>query len=479
MTCLSRPALLSLAFFGLSALHVAGASTNYPPIPPWQPDPAQRENLRRAITLMSSSTPEHRNTVRVLFYGQSITQQAWWQEVARYLRETYPHANLVIENRAIGGHAAQNLVKTAEADLYPFQPDLLIFHVYGSHTDYNQIIRGVRMHTPADVLLQTDHIIKDESLNEEMDKTKLSPKQWDPWMNQVFLPGEARNYVLCRADIHELWKTYLRSNHLKAADLLKDSVHLNTHGEWLMAELIKPYLAPLAPKPRYDPFHLKRVQQTKLSISEGQTDFQTEFIGTRLDLIFKPGATGAVQITIDGLRPSATTNLYGFTRVSAFPNTDWPLLLRVQSGGPLVEETWSLRISDVAEEGKFCRFKLSGSVTGEDGEGTSTNRFVSKSGRIIIDPGDWNLDYCVRVFKRPLPEGYVATWQSVFRGLDRASAPKVQPGVEACATVAQGLPPGRHKLELRGPNLAATVGLLRAYAPLLSKPEKPKPEEEN
>src|SRR5689334_1428988 len=81
------------------------------------PDPAQREHLRRSIALLQSSTPEHRHTVRILFYGQSITQQNWWQEVARYLRATYTNADLVIENRAIGGHASQLLVKTAEADL--------------------------------------------------------------------------------------------------------------------------------------------------------------------------------------------------------------------------------------------------------------------------------------------------------------------------------------------------------------------------
>jgi hypothetical protein len=96
----------------------------YPAIPSWQPDPAQHENLRRSLTLLNESTPENRRTVRVLFYGQSITEQAWWQGVAQYLRATYPNANLIISNLALGGHASQLLVKTAEADLYPFQPDL-------------------------------------------------------------------------------------------------------------------------------------------------------------------------------------------------------------------------------------------------------------------------------------------------------------------------------------------------------------------
>ena len=109
-----------------------------------------------------------------------------------YLRSTYTNANLIIENRAIGGHSSQLLVKTAEADLYPFQPDLLIFHVYGSHLEYENIIRRVRERTCADILLQTDHLTQDRSLTEETDPAKLSPAQWDPWMNHVFLPSHRR-----------------------------------------------------------------------------------------------------------------------------------------------------------------------------------------------------------------------------------------------------------------------------------------------
>ena len=84
-------------------------------------------NIQRTMRLLATSTPQKRNTVRILFYGQSITEQNWWQAVADDLRRRFPHANLVIENRALGGFASQLLVKTAETDLYPFYPDLLIF----------------------------------------------------------------------------------------------------------------------------------------------------------------------------------------------------------------------------------------------------------------------------------------------------------------------------------------------------------------
>ena len=70
----------------------------------------------------------------------------------------FRNANLVIENRALGGFASQMLVKTAETDLYPFYPDLLIFHVYGAHDKYEDIIRRVRERTTAEILQQNDHV---------------------------------------------------------------------------------------------------------------------------------------------------------------------------------------------------------------------------------------------------------------------------------------------------------------------------------
>ena len=441
------------------------AGVSYPAPPPWQPDPEQREHLRRSLTLLQTSARDDRKTVRVLFYGQSITQQGWWKEVERYLRSTYSNVNLIIENRAIDGHASQLLVKTAEADLYPFQSDLLIFHVYGSHIEYENIIRRVRERTCADILLQTDHITTDASLTEETNPANLTPKQWDSWMNHTFLPATAAKYGACRADIHVLWKTYLATNHFKAADLLRDGVHLNAHGEWLLAELLKAYLAPLPPRSGYDPLNETWVRTVTPRLSAGQKSLRLEFTGTRADLVFKSNAKGSISVLVDGKPPSAVPELYGFTRVSAFPMGDWPVLLRVGSASPLVAENWSLTIHQASADGKTCHFGVRGSATGEDGEGYSTNRFVSHSGRVVIEPDDWNLAYCVAVFKHALPENHTVTWRAALRGLDTAEPQSTAPGVEACVTVVEGLPTGHHVLELRGADLAEDLQAARFYCP--------------
>ncbi|MBC8870388.1 MAG: SGNH/GDSL hydrolase family protein, partial [Planctomycetes bacterium] len=87
--------------------------------------------IQRTMTLLATSTPQKRNHVRVLFYGQSVTRNPWWKDVAEHLRKTYPYADLEIQNLAIGGYSAPVLMHTAEVDLYPYYPDLPIFHVYG------------------------------------------------------------------------------------------------------------------------------------------------------------------------------------------------------------------------------------------------------------------------------------------------------------------------------------------------------------
>ncbi|MDQ3815070.1 MAG: SGNH/GDSL hydrolase family protein, partial [Armatimonadota bacterium] len=200
--------------------------------------------IQRTMTLLATSTEQHRNTVRILFYGQSITEGGWWKSVADNLRRRFPHANLVIENRALGGFSSQRLVKTAESDLYSYYPDLMIFHVYGAHNDYEDIIRRTRERTTTEVLIQTDHATKDEDLNEETDPAKIRTegKMWNSFMNYVHLPNVARKYGCGIVDQRNLWKQYLRDHNLRAAQLLKDAVHPNDWGNYVMAELTKAYL---------------------------------------------------------------------------------------------------------------------------------------------------------------------------------------------------------------------------------------------
>lgn len=461
---------MRLIFCLLAAAWAFRAAALPPVAPPAGPQAGAR--LQRSLALMAASTPERRNTVKVLFYGQSITEQGWWRIVADDLRARFPHANLIIENRAIGGHASQLLVKTAEADVYPFQPDLLIFHVYGAHNTYEELIRHVRKRTTADILVQTDHITRDAMLTEETDPAKLTPKQWDAWMNHSFLPATAAKYGCERADIHERWKAYLKANGLPAAKFLRDAVHLNADGEWLMAELIKPYL-------RCDPALAGNVDTNAVRTFVVGRDvawrdgvLRLEFDGSRMDAVCAPGGAPPVEVLIDGKRPSEFPELCSFTRASPYPGSNWPALLKVGSQAPRVAEDWTLTVTEINDAHDVVRFRVQGSVTGPDGDGVSTNRFVSGSGRVVIGPDDWNLAYGRKVFGRPLPAGFAVTWRAAPQFTDSFTSPGVEdPAVETTVTLAQGLPNGRHTLELRAVTPPATLAALRVYRPPLRAAE--------
>ncbi len=427
--------------------------------------------IQRTMTLLATSTPEKPNTVKILFYGQSITEQKWWKAVADDLRRRFPHANLVITNLAIGGFASQMLVKTAETDLYAFYPDLLIFHVYGSHLEYENIIQRTRRRTTAEILMQLDHITKDADITEETDPAKLTPKSWNAWMNHVFLPGTAQKYGAELCDQHNLWKQYLKDHQLPAAKLLSDSVHLNDHGCYLMAEFVKAHL-------RYDPALPQSAWQDLVKTyavgadvpwQEGKLAF--EFEGNRVDAILGPDNAAPAQVRIDGKKPSEFPELYGFTRPTSYPGTKWPCLLLATSEAPRLLEEWILTLKDCSDDLKTFKFALRGSRTGADGEGRSDEKFVSRSRRIVIDPADWHLARSRDFTKRPLPADFKITWKIVPYFVDEitlesaSSAGAANPHVEHTITLAQGLSNTRHRLELTAAPGKPPIAALRIYRP--------------
>lgn len=430
-------------------------------------------HIQRTMTLLATSTPQRRHTVKILFYGQSITEQTWSKLVGEDLRRRFPHANLIIENRAIGGHSSPRLVKTMEADVLPFYPDLVIFHVYGDDVAYERIIRCIRQETTAEVLIQTDHLRRtDDPSKEETDPARIvrSKETHNNWMNYVFLPGVAKRYGAELVNQRELWKAYLRDHKLEPGALLKDGVHLNDHGNFVMAEIVKAYL-------RYDPKFPPAAWQDSVKTYQVGKDLrwrngklELEFEGNRVDAIAADGTTRPAAVLIDGKRPSQFPESYAFTRVTHYPQTSrssakWPMMLRVQAGQPLLIEDWTLTLVELSPDYKQVKFKLHGSRTGADGAGVSSERFVSNSGRIIIEPGDWNLEYCLQVLKDPVAPGFKIAWQVVPQFADEFR-PQIDkdPSIESAVTLAQGLKNGKHKLEITG-GQKTPIAAIRVYRP--------------
>ena len=456
----------------LSLLTVAAGE--WPPPAAPQDDPSRGACIQRSLRLMAESTPEHRNTVRVLFYGQSITQQPWWKEVAEYLRATYPNADLRIENKAIGGFAAQLLVKTAEADLYPAYPDLVIFHVYGSHIEYENIIKRLRERTTADLLIWNDHCTKPEDFDEPTDPATLTPQQWNAYMNHKFLPETAAKYHAEYADIRVPWKQYLQANNVEPKALLRDTVHLNDHGCYLLAELLKPYFHRHPGQPDHpDPAWRDAVRTYPVGDDLAWQDgrLTLSFEGNRVDVIAAPGDRPGTpaKVLIDGQPPSSTPGCYAATRVKGYPKVGWPCLKRVMHEQPWVAEDWTIRIGEHDDALQEFTFAVEGSVTGPDGQGKNTERFVSPSGRVVVEPDDWMVARSREYTKVPLPDGFEITWLTYLTGTDEYQAPAIEdPAIEQFTTLAQGMSNGPHTLELvAGHDDPPPIAAVRVYQPVL------------
>jgi hypothetical protein len=464
--------VLSLALALAVRAPVAAAGAAFPPVA--RADASKLGvGIQRTMAKLAASTPEHRNTVRVLFYGQSITEQTWSNAVADDLRKRFPHANLVIENRAIGGFASQLLVRPAEHDLYPFYPDLLIFHVYGANNTYEEIIKNVRSRTTAEVLMQTDHVSAAGWTDNMPDRNGPQKDLWWDWlMNHGLLPEIAKKYGCALVDVRGSWVNYLKSNHLKPQQLLKDGVHLNDHGNFVMAEIVKQYLVhrpELADAPE-----TKAAAEMIQTIDVGKAarwkdgKLELTFEGNRVDVIAAPDGAGKAEVRVDGKRPSEIDGCHAITRPAPGP---WsPLFLtRVDRGdAPLTdEEEWTLTVKSFDLNGAPAglafepdaaawTFDLTGSRTGPDGSGRDDQPFVSNSKKVRIAPTSWMRNGQV---KPPYP----IKWRTTLTGTDTVEAkPAKDATIENEIVLAQGLSNGKHTLTLTG---EAPIKAIRVYRP--------------
>lgn len=466
-----RPAAL-FAAAALTALAALRAPADYPPPRTLGPVEKYGANIQRSMTLLATSTALKRNTIHVLFYGQSISEQEWTRAVADDLRRRFPLTDLVIENRAIPGFTAFYLVKTAEADLYPFYPDLVIFHVYGAPDKYEDIIRRLRERTTADILMANDHVAPrlQETLDEESNPAKIvaptSEQHSAPWRARVFLPMLAKKYGTDLADVRGLWKQYLHDHNLPPGRLLRDDLHLNDHGNYLMAEIIKAHLRyrPELPDDAWRDRVKTLAVGTDIAWKDGK--LVVPFEGNRVDLVCADGTAPAAAVRIDGNKPSAFPELYVPTRAEmANPRGTVPPLLRVQAGKSPVVETWTLKLTVGGADRKQFTFSVSGSVTGEDGEGEVGKRFVSKSGRVVIEADDWNVEFALSRSRNPDAAAVEVRWNVVPLFADEFVVPgRKNPFGDTVVTVAQGLPNGRHTLEVTG-GPDTPLAAVRVYRP--------------
>ncbi len=423
---------------------VAQTAPKYPPVLPPRNPLDLGKNIQRTMTLLSTSTPQARNKVRILFYGQSITEQDWSKRVADDLKKRFPNADLDIQNRAIGGFSSQLLIRPAEHDVYPYYPDLVVFHAYGAHQEYEQIIKNIRSRTTAEVLIHKDHVTQLPPA--VIDQNKDKDAWFDNLMNHHFLPSVAQAYGCGLVDVRGSWLDYLQAHKLEPKALLSDGVHLNDQGNFLLAEIVKQYLVyrPELASDRW--LDTVRTYGVGREINWQAGKLALDFEGNRVDLIAAATSDGkgpGMRITIDGKKPSEFPEAFAVTRPTPAPGAALTVT-RIDSERPLQVEDWTLKITSTAADGKSWKFEVEGSKTGPDGAGSNTEPFVSKSGRVKIDPAAW-----YRNGKMPLAADYKIQWKVQPLFVDAYTVPKVAEAArENSITLAQGLANARHRVEI-------------------------------
>jgi hypothetical protein len=425
---------------------------NYPPVPAEKDSARFGAGIQRTMTLLATSTPKQRHPVRVLFYGQSLTKQDWTRDVTEFLRKQFPYADLITANRAIGGYSSQFLIQTLPHDVYSFYPDLIIFHDFGAADLYEQIIAEILRHTTAEILIQTDRPAWMHVAGIPDDPAKAKGEAYSERNSFEILPALALKYGCELVDLRRPYIEYLAQNHLRPTDVLSDGAHFTEQGDYLVAELTKRHL-------RYDPAlsaaqrkDVVRSYEIGREIQWQNGRLRLEFEGNRVDAIASLGGpyhAAEAEVFIDGQRPSQFPELYFITRPSDTFAVDWPAVNHVTAIQPLLVEDWILRVTGVNADESQLRFEVRGSQTGMDGAGLSSERFVSHSGRVVIDPDVWGVQRAFNLVHKATPPGFEVHWRVVPMFLDVYNAPRIEdPSAEVATTLALGLPAGKHTLEL-------------------------------
>ncbi len=394
-------------------------------------------HIVRTMTDLATSTPEKRNSARILFYGQSIIAQSWSHAIANRLKKEYPNADISYVNRSIGGFSAERLVKTSLHDMYPYYPDLVFFHDYGGvDGELEAMLASIRKLTTAEIVILTHHVSHPGNAWVKNENDKQS---------QLIRDLAAKYDCEC-VDVREEWTKHLADKQIDPKSLLADDVHLNPNGCKLMEDLVWRHL-------HYDKNfanpHAAWVKTVPVQ-SAADGSIKISFTGNRVDLVAaatdKPGTA---KILVDGKPPSANPLAYAVTRPSNALDVWWPAVFNIGNNSPLLVEDWTLKITEINEDATAFKFDVVGSKTGPDGSGGSDAKFVSTSGRVVIDPKDFGIPSAQKYSKKKCPVGFEVKWSVVPMFRDIYTAPKtVDPSNPPRVTLTQLIENGPHTLEL-------------------------------
>jgi hypothetical protein len=430
-------------------------------------------DIQRTMALLESSTPDKRNTVRILVYGQSLSAQDWWLDVKKYLEEKFPYANLVMDNKAIGGFASQFLIKTVKRDVLDFYPDLVIFHVFGSDLYYEEVLVEMRSLTSTEIAIWNDP------------QNNPQPNEWHEEMSYMIIPSFALNYKCMLIDLRTPINEMIKDKNLVYADeFTRDGLHFNEEGCKMLASHIIPHLK-FTPVYESDPHELLKIYKVGKDVDWNNLELVLPFNGNRIDVVVPHSSDpqNGCMVFIDNKKPSEFPEAYNFTRPNDTGEKGWiwnvGAPVRIQRKTPWINESFTLTFDSIDYGARFFTFHVKGSECGFEGKGNNREDFISNSGRVFIQAnevndsisGDWHVFRNYDVLKFQIEKGYQTTWETYLMGSDTfISKSEEDETIENSITLFKGIPNGEHTLRLRckGENIPEILEF-KVYQPLLKR----------
>jgi hypothetical protein len=393
---------------------------------------SESSNLHEFFRLANASA-ESGVAVRVLFFGQSITEQIWWQSAAASIRVEFPNSTFIIENRAIGGHSAERLKLLVDSEVSAFQPDLVVLHVYGASRDYLNVVRGIRKSTTADMVVATDHITSEVDLNEVVSshclfesrlirslvskiRSTCAGTSYATWFNYSFLPSLVDKYGLQLFDVRSAWKAELMRTGKEPKAFLSDAIHLNEYGNRLMAtsfsESFKSW------KSLFSSTLVDRVptRTSQANINGGKPTSLPDGV-YRIDIAkyrckTKSDDRNDLHLSTELFPKSKAKDFYSSTISSFLPGSKWPAIIKIDMEASVPKiGIWAMRIDKVHISEKHWGFSVYDPDGNFAGAGSSNKKFVTLDQNLSIVPSSWNRAFAFDQQHVGLQQGTILTWR--------------------------------------------------------------------
>ena len=392
------------------------------------------------------------------------------------IRQRWPDAPEIVYKKMVGNSTSYHFSRGwARHLVIPDQPDVVLIYNFGRTEELEKVIRDLRTHTTADVIVPTLHwCVPHKPVWPDPDARN---SHQDPVALRELCVKYGLEFVESRRELTR----YMLAHDLEVEDLLVDSVHQSRYAAKMINMNIARHFH-RAEQAGYDPRSRERrldvessssveasagdwtpVDGGALSASSQGSSIRVDFTGNRIDLIGRRAPDGgSVEVWIDGKPPEKTAVFYaGYVQPDGGNAPAPPNPPRDRSphsatlGSGIVPQQWTITMT--SDQGDF---ELVGSVTGPDGKGNAFGPFTSQSGQLVMDPELWRGAKTNRTGDRFTFEVYrCAVGEVDFKGDERA---------KFRVRLVENLPNGPHTLRLtaRGDG-AVTIDAFDVFEPPL------------